>query len=313
MQLDFAEIASPPSGSFWVTNCVYVELFSEDELTPEWRRPEPSEPLLQVLLQNVTRRNQPDAAVYLLKETALRLLHIPPHIFSVLAAHAQHHHVDRHFATHVVSYRLSADVHLLVNAHPIFADAAFAAGCINEPPEDEEPSMEMRIAKLRPRPRREQIDPSALEHWAAFAREFPEVTKRHIYFISQKQCFHPGEELTASYGSGYHRMYSAHGFAEPPPSARVPVDAFRPSDLAKLCWPVSVPGWWNPDMQPIERPALQRRSRAIASDAICSTYSETNTDGSSRDEVSNHEVCHEVVLVPDDPMVVLTRQHLPLE
>lgn len=117
-------IAPAPLGSCWATNGVYVELIAIELLVDGWRRPYPRESLLQVHLQPIINCNEPDACVYLLKEAALRLTHMPDHIFAVLAAHSQHHHADRDFATHTVSYRLASDVHMLVNAHPICAHPA---------------------------------------------------------------------------------------------------------------------------------------------------------------------------------------------
>ena len=43
-----------------------------------------------------------------------------------------------------------------------------------------EPSLEMKLAALRPRPAREQTDPRALELWAEFVEEHPEVIARHF-------------------------------------------------------------------------------------------------------------------------------------
>ena len=82
-----------------------------------------------------------------------RLLHIPPHIFSVLAMHSKGHHVDRHFATHVVTYRPGPGSHLLINAHPVFGESAFALGLVNEPPDDAPPNLEMRLMQVARRSR----------------------------------------------------------------------------------------------------------------------------------------------------------------
>lgn len=201
IEFPFSIIAEPPAGSTWRTNGVYVELVQEDgaRSDPCWRPLAPDEVLLQVLLQSVTHRHEPDACVYLLRSAATRLLHIPPHVFKVLAAHRHFQHNDRHFASHVVSYSAARDVHMLVNAHPIFGDTAFAAGCVNEPPVTaDHPSMEMVIARMRPRPASEQPDPTALAHWEAFTREFPEAKKRHIFFATSREGYAIGEELTAS-------------------------------------------------------------------------------------------------------------------
>ena len=116
--------------------------------------------------------------------------------------------------------------------------------------------MEMRMCQLRPRPAHEQTDARALEHWAAYVHEFPEVAQRHIFFVTHKSRYEPGEELTASYGSGYHRAYSAFGFDATSPVPAL-VDSFTEADLARRSWPLCVPAWWNPDMQPVERPAFR--------------------------------------------------------
>ena len=65
-----------------------------------------------------------------------------------------------------------------------------------------------------------------------------------------------GEELTACYGPEYHRAYATANFG-PPPTARVPADSFDEAHVRHATWPTRVPGWWNPEMQPINRPALK--------------------------------------------------------
>ena len=55
---------------------------------------------------------------------------------------------------------------------------------MNEPPSNEEPSFEMRVACLRARPRREQPYPDALADWKTFCDEFPELTEKHLFFVS---------------------------------------------------------------------------------------------------------------------------------
>ena len=299
IEFTFDLMAPAPSRSCWVTNGVYVELVRTREIPSGWRRLDADERLLQVLLQSVTHAHEPDACVYLLRDAAMRLLHIPPHVFDVLTSHRHYQHVDRHFATHVVSYRAASDKHLLVNTHPIYADTAYAAGCINEPPVDGSPSMEMCLAELCPLPAAEQLDPSALKHWAAFTEEYPEVRQRHIFFVSQKQAYELGEELTASYGADYTRSYAAHGFASP--SSTTVHDVFDALHLANRSWPHSVPAWWNPDMQPLARPALCRQCVSVNKDGDGSTATSASQKMETRIEV-----------VPDDERLVDARRQLAL-
>ena len=77
--------------------------------------------------------------------------------------------------------------HVLVNAHPIFGDAAYAAGCINEPLLDETSSLELRCMHLRVLPAAQQPDPSALAHWETFAMEYPEVTEKQLWFVTLRE------------------------------------------------------------------------------------------------------------------------------
>ena len=135
----FWEIRPAPSGSTWVTDGLFLELTTKPP--PQWsaelRVLQPDELVLQVSVGRKPRRGRASEAaessvVYLLQSGTLQLLHMPAHVFDVLAAHEQYHHVDRHFATHVASYARTKTSHMLINAHPIFGNAAYAAGCINE-------------------------------------------------------------------------------------------------------------------------------------------------------------------------------------
>ena len=148
----------------------------------------------------------------------MQQLHLPPHVLAVLRAHRWHHHAERHFASHVAGFRRTHASHMLINAHPLFGDAAYAAGCINEPLEGTRPSMEMQAHRLRVRPRREQADPFAYQMWHDFAADYPEVADKLIYFVTLRDAYADGEELTACYGKEYHRAYGTANFA--PPSRR---------------------------------------------------------------------------------------------
>ena len=200
----FCEIAPAPAGSTWQTDGLYVELLSIHDMTrmDSSRSLDAGERIVQVLLSSTsTSQEQKDRreCVYILQAAAIELLHIPSHVFSVLAAHNQLAHVDRHFATHVASYRRRGPpaTHMLINAHPHFADAAYAAGCINEPSSGQQPTMEMRVARLRVTPKFRGVAQSGYAQWLAFSAEHPELLHDQIYFVTLKESYADGDELTA--------------------------------------------------------------------------------------------------------------------
>ena len=188
--------------------CAAEELGGEEEAgmshTPEVFAPEME--VLQVPLTNRdTVRRGDHAVVYLIKDEVVQLLHIPQHIFRLLAMHSHGHHCDRHFATHVVAYRRKAGSHLLLNSHPIFNESAFALGLVNEPPPDRPPTFEMRLLRLKVSRRRQTEE--AWTFWQEFVKEFPEVTDVHCFFHSLADSFPASEEFLATYGPEYHRYY----------------------------------------------------------------------------------------------------------
>ena len=65
---------------------------------------------------------------YMMREDARRLLHLPEHIFQLLAHHCDDEHAERNMCTHVVQFTRHKDAHLLVSAHPIFRDSAYIMG-----------------------------------------------------------------------------------------------------------------------------------------------------------------------------------------
>ena len=83
-------------------------------------------------------------------DPALRVLVFGPGSCSALAllgAHCKHHHVDRHFDTHVMAYAVGGGRHVLVNSHPVFADAAHIVGTVNESPPDAAPTLESSASR----------------------------------------------------------------------------------------------------------------------------------------------------------------------
>ena len=101
----FEEMMTPPAGYKWASDGPYLELVREEDemLADSQEEPAADEIVLQVLLNHDTNVGD-QSCIYLLKRAAMQLLHMPAHVFAVLAAHHRHHHVDRHFATHVASY-----------------------------------------------------------------------------------------------------------------------------------------------------------------------------------------------------------------
>ncbi len=265
VSLPASALSPPPAGEAWMALGPYAEPHPTEDAPAEASPLDPTELVLQVDVSagsvgRLVAEGEPDSCVYMVARLAAQLLHIPPHIFELLCAHQRLHHVDRTFSTHVASYRREHGCHVMLNAHPIFADAAFALGCVNEPPPGESPTLEMRAAQLRLLKPRDEEEAAAAA-WHEFVEEHPEVLERHIYFVTLGKCYDDGAELTASYGPAYHRSYASRGFEDPPPTARVRRDKFSREALGRAAWPVTVPGWWNAEigLQPLSRPAFRHR------------------------------------------------------
>ena len=61
------------------------------------------------------------------------------------------------------------------------------------------------------------------------------------------------------YGNSYKRTYSTWGHAGVPYRYHVPHDNFPEGTWASWAkWPTRVPGWFNVDCQPTNRPAFER-------------------------------------------------------
>ena len=111
---------APPPGTAWAVNGAYVESVAAERV-PEGERLAAEDIVLQVSLdasvrqasckQGESRPVDRETCVYLLKRATTRLLHMPTHVFAVLAAHRWHQHTDRHFATHCASFRRSVKWH----------------------------------------------------------------------------------------------------------------------------------------------------------------------------------------------------------
>ena len=191
-----------PAGHQWVQDGLYVTLVAKKdvarmgcEVTPI---NDPDERLLQVSVEPemssraVSYVEEGDEQVcYLVYEETRRLLHLPPHVFELLCAHAQDEHADRNMATHLVQFSRAQEagagppLHLLVSAHPLFRNSAFMMGNVNEPPRGP-PSLELHELKLvvaaddDPLMTRAGItqDPATVAQFRIFAHEHPEVLGR---------------------------------------------------------------------------------------------------------------------------------------
>ena len=97
--------------------------------------------------------------------------------------------------------------------------------------------------------------------------------------MSLKTSYAIGDELLASYGPHYLRTYSSRGFVMPPPTARVPPDAFLEAHRRSALWPVRVPAWWNLDMQPQNRPALRRLEATNACGRLADELADDHSGG----------------------------------
>ncbi|KOO53729.1 hypothetical protein Ctob_016375, partial [Chrysochromulina tobinii] len=208
---------------------------------------------------------------YLLYDETRELLHLPPHIFELLARHCEDHHADRNMATHLVQFSRSQvgggpPLHLLVSAHPLFRHSAFIMGNTNEPPRGP-PSTELLELELKvaadddPLMQRHDLKQSqeSLAQFRRFAHEHPEIEERSAFFCTRKLNFDLSEEITVVYGNSYKRTYSTWGHAGVPLRYRVPADTYPEGAWTHWAeWPRRCPGWFNVDMQPINRPAFKR-------------------------------------------------------
>lgn len=269
-----------PAGSEWVQDGLYVALMETKELKKLGKeRPpavtDPNEQLLQVpiepeLSRAVSYVEEGDEQVcYLKYEETRELLHMPPHVFRLLSEHANDEHADRNMATHLVQFCRGSGVHLLVSAHPIFRHSAFIMGNANEPPRGA-PSLELLELRLTPAADDDPLmvragltqDPVALRHFDIFRADHPEVVDKSTFFVTRKSHFQEAEELTVVYGSSYKRTYSTWGHAGVPIKYHVPHDIWPDGTWDKWAqWPTKVPGWYNVDCQPLNRPAFERVER----------------------------------------------------
>lgn len=267
-----------PDGHAWVQDGLYVTLISNKDRKKLSPQPpvvdDPTTKLLQVSVDMDLRgaisyvEEGDEQVCYLQYKETRELLHLPEHIFKMLAGHANDEHADRNMATHLVQFTRANGVHLLVSAHPFFRHSAFIMGNANEPPKGA-PSLELLelrlVAALDDDPLMLRAglvqDPAALEHLKVFADEHPEVMEKSTFFVSRKEgsCFREDEELTVVYGNQYKRTYSTWGHAGTPLRYHVPFDTYAEGVWERWAsYPHRCPGWFNVDQQPTNRPAFER-------------------------------------------------------
>lgn len=209
---------------------------------------------------------------YVLKQEMMELLNIPSHLFQLLAMHSENSHIDRHLATHLLKFTRSQKSHVLVNAHPYFKDSAFIMGCVNEPITkganfkivtgkvvvllDDDFLMQKHNVKQHT---------DALKHWTNFVKEFPDATKVNAYFVSTRNSYKWNDEITAYYGKSYNREYKAFGQTSASKTKQkiTTKDVFSSVVKNTARWPDRVPGWFNKDIQPINRRAFQVKDGQI--------------------------------------------------
>ena len=166
-------------------------------------------------------------AYYVIREDARRDLNLcgaRSHLWDLLEAHERHHHADRHLATHVVDLHRKEEGHVIVNAHPAFAEPDAIVGLINEPLKDERPNVQMvqgyctllESADPRLTSRGLRQPPDAHQLWDATMRapvghprhgidlgtkcDAPRVSELMTMYVTGRERYEVDEELTVSYG-----------------------------------------------------------------------------------------------------------------
>ena len=225
-------------------------------------------------------RSGESSACYLLSrevQEALNLVGKHEHLWRLLRAHDRHHHADRHLATHVAHVMRQEEGYVLVNGHPGFEDVLAMTGIINEPMADERPNVKMIQGYARFLPNGDPLlaarglaQPAhAAEAWsagilppvgrrgaaAADAGGAP-LSEKMVVYMTTRKAYSPEAELTVDYGASYSRNYSSCKHPVQRPLYDVPRDVVSAEATRTARFP-ALPGWWNPQLQPAERPAFQ--------------------------------------------------------
>ena len=165
---------------------------------------------------------------------------------------------------------------MLVSAHPLFGSSAYVMGNVNEPPRGA-PSLELVETQLVALANDDPLmvragltqDKKSLAAFEAFAKEQTEVKMKGTFFVTKRDSYPDGEELTVVYGGQYKRTYSTWGHAGTPLGYVVPGDEWEKGLWEKWAhWPDKCPGWFNADAQPTNRPAFVAAHAQIDDSAL---------------------------------------------
>ena len=165
---------------------------------------------------------------------------------------------------------------MLVSAHPLFGSSAYVMGNVNEPPRGA-PSLELVETQLVALANDDPLmvragltqDKKSLAAFEAFAKEQTEVKMKGTFFVTKRDSYPDGEELTVVYGGQYKRTYSTWGHAGTPIGYVVPGDEWEKGLWEKWAhWPDKCPGWFNADAQPTNRPAFVAAHAQIDDSAL---------------------------------------------
>ena len=91
---------------------------------------------------------------------------------------------------------------------------------------------------------------------ASAAADDGRLSECMVMYATTRKHYPPSQELTIDYGQKYRRDYPSHKHRAVEPPYRPPRDKLRPEHLLGARWP-SLPGWFNPKLQPVRRPAFR--------------------------------------------------------
>ncbi len=84
------------------------------------------------------------------------------------------------------------------------------------------------------------------------------LSERMVLYHATRRQYSVEAELTVDYGLSYQRNYSSASHKATPDLYPLPAEEVCPTHCGKACWP-KLPGWHNPEMQPLKRPAFHKQ------------------------------------------------------
>jgi len=213
---------------------------------------------------------------YLLAKQVQALLNIDgkrSYLFDLLCAHSAQQHTDRHLGTHIAVLRREEgefrNAHVIINAHPAFEEPLAMAGMINEPMPLQAPTMKMIEGHARPLmpmdPRLVDLgveqQSSAIRAWKKYimppsGAASPLLTsERMVMYVTTRRSYSCTSELTVDYGPAYIRDYASGQHQPARAFSLKPLEQLSNEQINGACWP-TLPGWFNPKQQPMNRPAF---------------------------------------------------------